>query len=268
MLIAHEAPMAIMDLVQNLTDYCYCLVHLLEENKDYLQYFRDTKAKNRKTIMDCSLFELGEAFDSKKYYEWLLEIQPDEYILPDVWQNHEENVKSFKDFTKNYDLSALRGKKIGVLQGKSWQDFENAYQFMEENADKVAISFGYEFYLQIQQSTNANKAQKLADGRKELIHHLLHKNLLNVNKPHHLLGCGIPLEFEYYKLRNYSFIDSIDTSHPVISGYFKKDYEQEENLYDKNPQKMVDIFEEDITNDQTNLIVKNIRIFRDLCTQK
>lgn len=268
MLIAHEAPMSIMDTVQSLTDYCYCLVHLLEESRCYLDFFKDAKLKRRKIIMDCSLFELGEAFDSKKYYDWLLEIQPDEYIVPDVWQDCDKNLKSFEEFTQNFDLSALQGKKIGVLQGKTWEDFERAYKFMDTNADKIAISFGYDFYVNNWRDLIESKAVCFSEGRKQLVSHLLYKNILNVNKPHHLLGCGVPTEFEFYKNKNFTFIESIDTSHPVLSGFFKKDYDDEETLRSKIPQKMIDIFEEDITSDQEELIIKNIKNFKNICTQK
>lgn len=268
MQIAHEAPMAIMEDVQALTDYDYCLVHLLEESHTYLDFFLEASEKGRKIIMDCSLFELGEAFDFTKYYKWLLKIQPDEYIVPDVWQNCEENLISYEKFTKNFDLSALKGKKIGVLQGKSHEDFEKAYHFMNERADKIAISFGYDFYLKNWRESIDTKAKAFSSGRIELVKFLLDKNIINPSKPHHLLGCGVPTEFSFYTDLKHSFIESIDTSHPVLSGFYKKSYTDFTNLNSKISQKMIDIFEETVTEDQLDIIASNINIFKSLCTQK
>jgi hypothetical protein len=268
MKIAHEAPMEIMDLVQAVTDYDYCLVHLLEESEPYLQYFLDAKQMGRHIIMDCSLFELGEAFDFAKYYKWLLKIQPDEYIVPDVWQDCDQNLESFENFTKNFDLNELIGDKIGVLQGKTHQDFEKAYHFMNDRADKIAISFGYDFYLKDWRQNIHSKAQAFSEGRKELIEFLLAKNIINKSKPHHLLGCGVPTEFEYYAQNNFNFIESIDTSHPVLSGFFKKSYKDKENLNTKIPQKMIDVFNETVTIDQVEVIIENISLFKNLCTHK
>jgi len=265
MQIAHEAPMEIMDLVQSVTDYDYCLVHLLEESKSYLDFFEHN---DRKIIMDCSLFELGEAFNFEKYYKWLLRIQPDEYIVPDVWQNCEENLASYEKFNKDFDLSVLTGKKIGVLQGKCHEDFEKAYHFMNERADKIAISFGYDFYLRNWREDIQSKAKSFSDGRISLVRYLLDKGIINQNKPHHLLGCGIPLEFSWYRDNQLSFIESIDTSHPVLSGFYKKSYQFDKNLQDKIPQKMIDIFDEPVTDDQIEIIKDNIKIFKDLCKQK
>lgn len=268
MKIAHEAPMDIMDLVQSMTDYDYCLVHLLEESRSYLDFFLEAGKNGRKIIMDCSLFELGVAFDFQKYYNWLLKIQPDEYIVPDVWQDCEENLISFEKFTKDFDLTALRGKKIGVLQGKSYDDFVKAYQFMDKHADKIAISFGYDFYLRGWREEIETKAHAFSRNRFNLINNLLDNSVINTSKPHHLLGCGIPLEFGYYRDERYSFIESLDTSHPVLSGFFKKSYEDSNSLMTKIPQKMIDIFEEQVTEDQIKIIKLNINFFKNLCTQE
>lgn len=265
MRIAHEAPRQIMDRVQAVTDYDYCLVHLLEEDPAYLKFFREAKQKGRYVIMDCSLFELGTAFDSEKYYDWILNLQPDEYIVPDVWQDADANIKSFQNFSEKFDLSKLTGLKIGVLQGRTYSDFEKAYQFMDKNADKIAISFGYDFYLENWQDNISSKAQTFSRGRIELIKKLLENNIINVNKPHHLLGCGIPGEFSYYKNNNYDFITSVDTSHPVLSGMFGKSYHNWNTLIDKVPHKMVDVYENTILREDLNTILNNIFLFRDMC---
>lgn len=267
MLIAHEAPLSIMPQIQALTDYDYCLVHLLEQSEGYLNYFLEAPKKGRKIIMDCSLFELGSSFDPAKYYEWLLKIQPDEYIVPDVWQDSTANMLSFYEFESNFDLKALKGIKIGVLQGKTYNDFEKVYKFMVKKADKIAFSFGYDYYLEhfLEKEPPFNtKASAFSRGRFFLISELLKRNVINKLKPHHLLGCGSPLEFSLYKDNPvFSFINSIDTSHPVTSGFFDKDYEQNETLSEKIDTKMVDFFDEEVSPEKLNLILKNVRIFRD-----
>ena len=263
-----------MDKVQSITDYDYCLVHLLEESSDYLDFFLKAKSNGRKIIMDCSLFELGEAFDSQKYYNWLLKIQPDEYIVPDVWQNCDLNLKSFTNFVEKFDLSALSGKKIGVLQGTSFEEFEKSCKFMVKNADKVAISFGYDFYLnnfsnEIESNfiQDVPRPQKLSLGRKRLFNHLYDNGFLTNDTPVHLLGCGTPHELIYYVRYSFQNVESVDTSHPVMTGYFKKSYiEEPDSFVDKVSQKMVDVFYEDVSDEQFEIIKSNIAYFKDMCT--
>jgi hypothetical protein len=268
MLIAHEAPMKIMPFVQSQTDYDYCLVHLLEESEEYLNFFIKAKKDGRKIIMDCSLFELGTAFDPEKYYFWIKYLQPDEYIVPDVWQDCEANIKSYQDFSKNFNLSRLEGKRIGVLQGKSFEDFVKGYDFMKSNADKIAVSFGYDFYLDNWRDTISNKAEIFSRGRINLIDWLVDNNVIDPNIPHHLLGCGVPTEFEHYTAKSYEFVESIDTSHPVLSGFFGKSYKSKKTLQTKIPQKMVDIFDEEVSSENLKLIEQNIQIFRKICRPK
>jgi len=269
MRIAHEAPMSIMDEIQTMTDYDYCLVHLLEQYPAYLEFFKKAKISGRQIIMDCSLFELGVAFDSKKYYKWLLEIQPDEYIVPDVWQDCDHNISSFESFTNNFDLSQLSGKKIGVLQGKTLQELVKCYRFMNEKADKIAISFGYDYFLESTQEHYVNSnAYRFNVGRIKLINHLVGMGIINKNKPHHLLGCGVPTEFSHYVAMRYNFIDSIDTSHPVMAGISGKSYDDIETLLDKSPQKMVELFDTEISSSNLELIKHNILKFKGICTPK
>lgn len=291
MYIAHEAPLSLMSVVRPLTDYDYCLVHLLEESQDYLNFFEESKLQDRRIIMDCSLFELGEAYNSDRYYEWLLKIDPDEYIVPDVWQNTDKNIDSFKEFTSKYDLSKLSGKKIGVLQGETYEDFERCYKFLDPLTDKIAISFGYDYYwnnfsgnmkevLEVLGKKHTEDQEEELDsniideelkplsfclGRITLIEKLKSNNIININKPHHLLGCGLPAEFSHYKQDpgEFAFLESLDTSHPVIAGFFNKSYQNEHTLSSKTKIKMVEIFDQSVDTNQFTTILNNIRIFRD-----
>jgi len=80
----HEAPISIFNEVQQLTDGDYALVHLFEENDEYYNLFVDALKKGRTVILDNSIFELGSAFDTEKYIEWINKLKPTYYIIPDV----------------------------------------------------------------------------------------------------------------------------------------------------------------------------------------
>jgi len=76
MKIAHESPISIFNEIQKVTDYDYALVHLFEESPEYLQKFKDAVAAGREVILDNSIFELEEAFDSEKFAHWIQELNP------------------------------------------------------------------------------------------------------------------------------------------------------------------------------------------------
>lgn len=284
MLVSHEAPLKIMPRVRELTDYCYCLVHLLEESKEYRDFFFESKKMGRKIILDNSLYELGEAYDHSKFINWLYELQPDEYIVPDVFQDYEKNIESFEQFLGMFDFNTFSGKMIGVVQGNNYQELKDSYKFMSEHADKIAISFGYDYFWQqalsqcdesiykIISNSSLNDVKKLKEVwkptafsvfRSKLLKQFIDEGVINYTKPHHLLGCGLPTEFINYTGDLYSFIETIDTSHPVLMGFNNKNYEKSSNLEHKITEKMVDIFNEDVSREQLFCIENNITFFKE-----
>lgn len=79
--IAHETPLCLMPMVQNFTDYDYALVHLFEDkdehfSKKYYQFFEEALKNGREVILDNSLFELEQAFDLERFFEWVYKLQP------------------------------------------------------------------------------------------------------------------------------------------------------------------------------------------------
>ena len=72
--IAHESPKSVFDKVQKLTDYDYALVHLFEEDNEYLKLFQDALKNGREVILDNSIFELEEAFDANKFAYWVTKL--------------------------------------------------------------------------------------------------------------------------------------------------------------------------------------------------
>jgi len=131
------------------------------------------------------------------------------------------------------------------------------------NVDKLAISFDYSYYEQLIENTtktSINKHHKWMYGRVMLLSKLIDDGIINYNKPYHLLGCSLPQEGLFY--RNYdkfSFIESVDTSSPIVHGYLGIRYEHF-GLIEKNPTKLADIIHEKINN--KHIIKYNIEQFR------
>ena len=46
--------------------------------------------------MDNSLHELGEVYDTKRLLNWVNELEPNEFIVPDVWENANASVRNAK----------------------------------------------------------------------------------------------------------------------------------------------------------------------------
>lgn len=259
-LISHESPISLLPDSLTYNDYDYCLVHLMEQEPEYKDFFINSSKIGRKILLDTSIFELGEAFNLEKYSYWVDTLKPYEYILPDVLENWVATIENSTEFVQKYPN--LIGKKIGVVQGKTYNEISNCYQYLDEKlkVDKIAISFDYSYYHEL--FPHANKWVSFMMGRILLINKLIKDSILNSNKPHHLLGCSNPLEFSFYKDPMYNFIESIDTSSPIVHGLREVLYEGRLGNWVKEATKLADLIKAVPNEQQRTAIFYNIKEFR------
>ncbi len=125
MLVSHETPVSFLETSRRYNDYDYALVHLFETNPEYYSFFKASKTLGREVLLDNSIFELGEAFDTKKFVKYVKELEPTYYVVPDVLENSQATMSSFHKFDLEY--RELSGIKIGVVQSKTYQDIVDCY---------------------------------------------------------------------------------------------------------------------------------------------
>ncbi len=257
MKIAHEAPIPLFDEVQRQTNYDYCLVHLMDEQPQYVTKFMEAKEKGREIILDNSIFELGEAYEKSKYIRWINELKPNWFIIPDVLEDATKTVENVKEWKKLH----LPGKKIGVVQGKTISEMLWCYMQIAPLVDKIAISFDYSVFInETAFGKLPTKFHHYMYGRDAFLHTLKRMKILREDKPHHLLGIGLPQEITAY--RDYHWIDSIDTSNPVVAGIEGLIYNGINGLERKPDRKLFTMINYDPTESQKDIINYNIRYFR------
>lgn len=257
--IAHEAPKSIFQEVEKLTDYSYALVHLFEEDEGYLDFFKQSVKKGREVILDNSIFELEEAFDADRFSYWIEELRPTWYIVPDALEDAERTVHQMRDWNKKY-ANKVPGKKVGVVQGKTYQEIVDCYTYMDQVAevDMIAISFDYSYYTK--SFPHPNKYVSWMLGRVKLLGDLMRDGVINTNKKHHLLGSSLYWEGEFYKHSDFNWIYSMDTSNPVVFGI--KDREYGGLTFDKPSEKLFTLLNKDLNDLQLRKVVNNIKDFR------
>lgn len=281
MLISHETPISLLDTSRSYNDYDYCLVHLLPEHEEYRKFYFESVEMGRHVLLDNSIFELGEAYDSKEFAYWVKQLRPTEYIIPDVLESAEGTIESFKKFTSEY--GSLPGKKIGVVQGKTYKEIVDCYNFIAPRVDKIAISFDYSFYLnewnsvdQIEREVeplpiwvrdlNFNKWVRYTLGRIATLSRLNKDGILLKHKQHHLLGCATPWEFKIYERTGFkNAITTIDTSNPIVSAILGKRYNPVYGLGEKWSVKLVEFINHDVDRAQLELAFYNTSLFRRFC---
>jgi len=255
--ISHEVPLCLLEKSREFNDYDYCLPHLMDENEEYKQFFLKSKEIGRHIMMDNSLHELGVPYSEKRLFYWLNELQPPEFFVPDYWENKTESIVSAKKwigFQQQYPNTTF----IAVAQAKSYGEALECYQIYKDlGYKKIAFSYGASFYNKL--CPHPNKSLGKALGRIHLISHLYKENIITSTDRIHLLGCAVPQEFKWYK--NMPFIESIDTSNPVMATLDEMEYGSY-GLYEKPKSNMNDSFYIKLNQINIPLLHHNIEKFR------
>jgi hypothetical protein len=100
-------------------------------------------------------------------------------------------------------------------------------------------------------------------GRVQTLTRMLTDEIINKDKPHHLLGCALPIEFFFYR-DGFNWIDTIDTSSPIVHGLCDIVYEPG-GIINKQSIKLVDLINSIPTPEQVEKINWNLSVFRSYC---
>lgn len=263
MLISHESPLCLLEQSRSYNDYCYALVHLFDRYPTYYNFFVESIKLNREVLLDNSIFELKKAFESNAFAKWVTKLRPSYYVVPDELECSETTCNNFTKWLKEYNN--LPGMKIGVVQGKTFQEIVECYKFMADNADYIAISFDMEYYQYT--GEGKTKLQRQSSGRFKLIKQLSDAGHWCQTKPHHLLGCSLPTEFHLYNKALLPGIRSLDTSNPIMHGIEGNRYVSGYGLNFKSEKLLADNLTIKLTKQQHNDIMHNVSEFKKIANK-
>jgi hypothetical protein len=210
--VSHETPLCLLDDSRLFNDYDYCLPHLLDQEQGYQDYFLTSVSQGRYIIMDNSLHELGHAYDEDRLMYWISVIRPNEFIVPDVWQDRDKSVVNARKWAQI--KLPLGVEKVAVVQATTLHEAATCYQtYKDLGYKKIAFSYGASYYNDVVPHPNPNLGKAI--GRISVISALHKMKVIEDKDRVHLLGCQVPQEFGWY--RGFPFIKSIDTSNPVMA---------------------------------------------------
>jgi hypothetical protein len=254
--VSHEVPICLLESSLSFNDYQYCLPHLMDENEQYRKFFLNCRDIGVEIYMDNSLHELGHFYDPDRLMYWLEELKPSTFFIPDVW---EDKTDSVKQAIKWADIKVPGGvEKVAVVQAFTYEDAVECYKtYKELGYKKIAFSYGATYYGQFYANFQRDKAKAM--GRIYVIKDMYEKGIIQKNDRIHLLGCAIPQEFKSYE--GLPFIESIDTSNPIMAAIANMRYTKY-GIHRKpgpNMNENVNMEFNDINHD---LLIHNIQMFR------
>jgi hypothetical protein len=232
----------------------------------------------RLMILDNSAYEFyvkGETLDQEKFFEAIVELRPDMYILPDVLMDQHRTICGVEQFIEKYFVRIIQSftmtklsspQPMAVAQGNSAQElFDCMLRYHNMAIRNIAIPFHNSFYKEDYDCPEVHKIRFLfgelnddmryAAGRIKFVKQCE----LMLNKFHyvHLLGSHFPYEKQHYG----PIINSIDTGTPVklgIAGH-------ELGIENEKPDIIIDDFmTTKLSAEQEKLIINNVNKFRRL----
>lgn len=254
--VSHEVPLCLLDLSEQLNDYEFCLPHLMDENPIYREHFLKAKRNGRYIIMDNSLHELGEAYDTKRLLHWIKELEPNEFVVPDVWENKTQSIVQAK-YWSQIELPEGVEKMVVVQATTLHEAFLCVQTYKDLGYKKIAFSYGSSYYNDICKHPNKDLGKAL--GRLFVISTLYSQGALTKYDRVHLLGTAVPQEFGWYK--GIDCIESLDTSNPVMSALNGVAY-TEAGLTEKPKANLNNDFKMSIDEIDVSLVLSNVKRFK------
>jgi hypothetical protein len=257
--ISHEVPKVLLKESENFNDYQYSLVHLLEEDEEYRNFFIEYKNKGGEIYLDNSLHEKGYAIGGETLLKWINILTPSNIFIPDVWEDMNESLHNAYLWSKIEVPSNV--EKVAVVQAQTYVEAVSCViNYKKMGYKKIAFSYGASYYLDL--FPHPNKDFSRAMGRYLVISKLFNSKMLDENDRVHLLGASLPQEFLFYN--NFPFIESLDTSNPIMAAFDGIKYNNY-GLKSKPKSNMNNCFNIDYISPITNSILQhNVSKFREL----
>lgn len=256
-LISHEIPKKLFHLHDEISDYPYVLGHLLSKDAEYASFYKNKLANSPYSILDNSAFELGESIPFEELYNLGQEYRPTHLVLPDKVNDFEVTLNNAKEYLAKYREPEL--KYIGVCQGDTFdQIYECMSFYLSHGVDIVALPFDL-----IKDSDYVTVRFRFL----KWWYNYRYKTEEAIKLKIHLLGTLNPIEFALFKDETMAmYIYSVDTSSPIINGWVGNEFTDQGLLAPKPSLKLADNLDTDLTEEQINLIYKNINKFKSYVT--
>ena len=196
-----------------MADYDFVLCHLLED-KRYREFFEAQGKAGRYMILDNSAFELGKPMDTEILLDRGSRLGANCIIAPDALKDYKNTLKLTEDFIGK--LSNYNFEVGACVQGSNFKEWMACYlAFLDMPIDKMCLTFAIDFEVPGEQKMSSPTMQRV-ERRVKLIEHIHSLGLVDESRTYHLLGVSDCIEYE--RLRKFDFIDSADTSSPIVHG--------------------------------------------------
>ena len=265
MKVSHEVPLCFLKESLKWNDYQYVLPHLIDQYPQYKIHMLEYREKPGSFIIqDNGLFE-GVVHTTEDLLSKIELIRPNIFVVPDEWNDSAATLRNAKSWMINYKEGLPEGVNLmAVCQGKDMTELITTYQTLIDLGythiafNHSSIAYQEYFYSATGGDTNYTPLEMAMYGRMEFIRRLVECSIIRRDVYHHLLGCSLPQEFMSYD--DWKFIQSVDTSNPILVGAEGKRYA--DNGIDWKPKEKLEHYFEKNLDDKLEDIIFNVNKFK------
>ena len=242
MKVAIIAPTKNLNLFAAMSSFHLVLAHQYELDNRYRRFYQGRVAAGDHVILDNSAYELQESISAKRLLTCALDLNPTAVFLPDARFDKEKTLKVVEE---SVQLFANRGwDLLGVPQGNDLESILECYQKL----GTLGLS-GIGLYEEIGEVAGMK-------SRYQFLQYLEDHDMVYPNFYYHLLGMEENVH-EVRNLRTFDWVDSIDSTKPVVYGMHEVRFWAEQEL-PEYPHRPEGYFEMDLER-WTSHIQHNIR---------
>jgi len=203
--IAFESPTPLLEDIQPLADFDWILTHLVNSDKEYTEFYRNS---TRYKVLDNSVNELLEPCsleDMQKAEDMLGGV--DCVVPPDYLGDSSKTKEALVEALTIWDQGIL----LPVIQGRNMDGVkEFAKTTMDLGFTRVAVPYDI-------LCSRYDTLEEMAESRISVV-----KSILPFFEWIHLLGVTALDEFGHYKGMKVQF--SVDTGSPILNGLYSRRY--------------------------------------------
>lgn len=212
------------------SDYHMALTHLVLENREYADFYKERRKRGDYVILDNSLIEMGSAMDMEKMLRAAEMINPNEVVLPDVFRCSGETIEAIDRCLMSYGRELRHYKTMAVVQGQNMEEWLQCHDILSKYPEVSCIGI----------PKVASTFNDAASGRYGICTMLNMWNWHDPNKAYHLLGVWDNPYPEIDAISTYNWVRGVDTVLPVLMGTMGIAFNEVSGLLISRPQRPVD----------------------------
>lgn len=249
-------PLKHLDLM-NQGNRIFALAQLWKQDQNYREFIAAQKSLGKWIIMDNGAGDFDTTTTTEDLIQIVRQLMPSEIIPLDVLYNKEATIYNLERFIELLNAHNLLGQIsiFAVPQGKTKQEWLECYNYMLNHPHVDVIGLSKITIPHIYKTGTHDTG--IMEARHLLYHDLKQQNLLH--KPLHCLGAGDPREF--LKYINEPMYRSTDSCFTVWSAMNEIDWYK--GNFNRIPTPK-DYFEREITEDQQNIALSNIKFLKEV----